>query len=209
MNSGGARFSGFFIDELGIDSIEPKDISVIYSGYQEISDRDLGFDNPADSLYKIIDFEIRFAFTTDSLITYSFAKDIGLINVTHFYRDNGMQKREMKLYNAEVNGRSFTRLGLYVYNEKQQEIPQKISIQAFPNPFNPTTTIRYELPNSGEVTVQVFDGLGRKVQTLQNGYKTFGAHTIAFNASELSSGLYLVRVQSKDDVQTTKVVLIK
>lgn len=210
---GSARFGGSSIHgNPKIDSIAAKDIVVIYKGYRELSDRDLGFDNPADSVFKLIDFEIRYSFSDDSVLTYTLAKDFGLLEVTLISKKDesgAFSIYKAQVYETEVNGREFTRLGLYVNNEKTPELPTKISIQAYPNPFNPATTIRYELPTSGEVTVQVFDRIGRLVQTLEKGFKTFGAHTIAFNASELSSGLYLVRVQSKDDVQTTKVVLIK
>ncbi len=60
----------------------------------------------------------------------------------------------------------------------------------FPNPFNPVTTITYDLPNSGFVTLKVYDMLGREVKTLVNEFKTAGSYLVSFNASDLSSGVY-------------------
>lgn len=210
---GSARFAGSSVlEEIRIDSIAAKDIVVIYRGYREISDRDLGFDNPADTLFKLLDFEIRNAFTVDSLLTYTLAKDLGLLEIgltSKKDRFNVFKTQKAQVFDTEVNGRTFTRLGLYVSNEKSPELPNSISIKAFPNPFNPATTIQYVLPKSGKVKINVFDNLGRIVQTLENGYKTFGSHTVPFNANGLASGFYLVRIESQNEIQTTKVVLIK
>ena len=66
--------------------------------------------------------------------------------------------------------------------------------QNFPNPFNPSTTLRYQLPENGSVRLQVFDMYGREVTTLVNGAKDAGAHEVQFDAAELSSGQYLARI---------------
>lgn len=65
----------------------------------------------------------------------------------------------------------------------------------YPNPFNPTTTIRYSIPADGLVSVQVFDVLGRIVATSQIGYRAAGTHSYEFSANGLSSGVYFYRIQ--------------
>jgi len=81
--------------------------------------------------------------------------------------------------------------------------------QNYPNPFNPATTITYELPAAGWVTLKVFDILGREVQTLVNNQQMAGLHSVAFDASRLTSGTYFYRMQCGNFVQTKKFVLLK
>lgn len=77
----------------------------------------------------------------------------------------------------------------------QQELPTEIGLQAYPNPFNPTTTVQLALPSASAVTVQVYDVTGRLVSELFSGEKQAGVHEFGFNASKLSSGTYFVRLQ--------------
>ena len=73
--------------------------------------------------------------------------------------------------------------------------PDKFRLsQNFPNPFNPVTTISYDLPKSGFVTLKVYDMLGREVKTLVNEMKTAGFHKAQFTAEELASGAYFYRL---------------
>jgi hypothetical protein len=81
--------------------------------------------------------------------------------------------------------------------------------QNYPNPFNPSTVISYQLTVSSEVTLEVFDALGRKVASLENGIRAAGIHQVNFDATHLSSGTYLVRLQVGDLVQTRTMTLIK
>ncbi len=81
--------------------------------------------------------------------------------------------------------------------------------QNYPNPFNPSTTIIYELPKSSMVTLSVYDFLGRNVSVLVNERKDAGVHEVRFDASGLSSGVYLYRLTAGSYVQTRKLVLLK
>lgn len=79
------------------------------------------------------------------------------------------------------------------------EVPSAITLYGnYPNPFNPTTTLRYALPGAGVVAVQVFDVLGRKVAELTPGVQAPGVQELPFDASRLASGLYLYRVDVRD-----------
>jgi hypothetical protein len=73
-------------------------------------------------------------------------------------------------------------------------------LQNYPNPFNPSTTIRYALPGSAQVTLKVFDVLGREVALLADGVRTAGQHEVQFTAGHLSSGVYVyqLRVRLQD-----------
>jgi len=80
----------------------------------------------------------------------------------------------------------------------------------YPNPFNPTSTIRFALNKAGNVKLQVFDVLGRRVSTLVNSSLQQGYHTVQFNGIGLSSGVYLYRLQVNDQViSVKKMTLIK
>ncbi len=81
--------------------------------------------------------------------------------------------------------------------------------QNYPNPFNPTTVIGYQLPVSSDVKLTVFDMLGREVVTLVDGHQPAGTHQAEFDASNLSSGMYMYRLQAGDVVQTRQMVLVK
>jgi hypothetical protein len=80
---------------------------------------------------------------------------------------------------------------------------------AYPNPFNPTTNVPFELNRSGHVTLQAFDMLGRQVATLVNEPLAAGTHTVTFEAGNLASGIYMLRLQTGNQVQTSRVALIK
>jgi hypothetical protein len=79
----------------------------------------------------------------------------------------------------------------------------------YPNPFNPATTIRYELPQFAEVTVEIYDILGRKVATLVSGPQQPGPHRVVWDGGEYPSGIYFYRLKTNDFVETKKMLLIK
>jgi len=79
----------------------------------------------------------------------------------------------------------------------------------YPNPFNPTTTLRYELPKDSRVTLSVFDINGREVTRLVNETQPAGCYSITWNASEVGSGIYFYRIQAGEFHQVKKMVLMK
>jgi photosystem II stability/assembly factor-like uncharacterized protein len=102
--------------------------------------------------------------------------------------------------------------------EAATEVPTIFSLaQNYPNPFNPFTTIRYTLPQSGYVTLQVFDVLSQEVATLVNETKFAGEHLVQWHPIDLPSGTYVYRLQVRDTatsaknrfVETKKLVLLK
>ena len=90
------------------------------------------------------------------------------------------------------------------------EIPRDYTLsQNFPNPFNPTTTIEFALPQAANVNLTVFDILGRQVAILVNGKLTAGRHTVNFQASSLPSGMYLYRLTTPRGTIAQKMILLK
>jgi len=81
--------------------------------------------------------------------------------------------------------------------------------QNYPNPFNPTTSIQFELPENAQVRLEVFNMVGQHVATLVNELRSAGTHEVSFDASALSSGIYLYRLQAGSTVLMRKMTLIK
>jgi len=80
---------------------------------------------------------------------------------------------------------------------------------AFPNPFNPITTITYQLPKEGLVILKIYDILGNEVKTLVNEQKEMGKYTVQFDASSLASGMYIYQLRVNDYTSTKKMLLLK
>jgi hypothetical protein len=91
------------------------------------------------------------------------------------------------------------------------ELPESIHLdQNYPNPFNPSTTIRFTLPEASNVSITVFDMLGRSVRTLIDGRAMeAGAHEVAFDANDLASGTYLYRMDAGATTITRQMTLVK
>ena len=81
--------------------------------------------------------------------------------------------------------------------------------QNYPNPFNPSTTIKYSIPKVSFVTLKVYDILGREVATLVNEEKTTGNYQVNFDASGVSTGVYLYKIQAGSYIQTKKMILLR
>jgi hypothetical protein len=91
------------------------------------------------------------------------------------------------------------------------EIPKGFTLQQnFPNPFNPETKIRFELPKPENVTLKVFNSLGQQVAILaSNEYTTAGYKEVSFNGANFPSGVYFYSITAGDYSQTRKMILIK
>ena len=81
--------------------------------------------------------------------------------------------------------------------------------QNYPNPFNPSTSISYKIPSTGYVTLKVYDAIGNEVAKIVDEIKSAGKHTVTFNASNLSSGIYYYKLQSGNYTETKKMLLIR
>lgn len=104
---------------------------------------------------------------------------------------------------------TFTPLVTAVEDEKGK-LPTEYNLaQNFPNPFNPVTTVAYQLPQSGKVSLIVYDLLGAEVATLVNSVQTAGIHSVKWNAINVASGIYFYRLEAGNFTQTRKLVVIK
>ena len=94
--------------------------------------------------------------------------------------------------------------------DRNLQSPGKFTLHdVYPNPFNPSTQISYELRADSEIQLTVFDVQGREVTVLEQGWKKAGSYEIEFNASGLPSGIYFSRLTSENYTQTQKMLLLK
>ncbi|MHB1688687.1 MAG: T9SS type A sorting domain-containing protein [Ignavibacteriaceae bacterium] len=95
-------------------------------------------------------------------------------------------------------------------NNEINNPPKEYALFAnYPNPFNPSTIISYQIPKDELVTLKVFDALGREVKTLVNEFKFQGKYSVSFDASKLASGVYFYQLRSGDFVSIKKMILLK
>ena len=89
-------------------------------------------------------------------------------------------------------------------------VPDEFALmQNYPNPFNPSTTINYSLPTQAMVEISIFNALGENVATLVNEIKEAGKHTVEFNATGYSSGIYFYQIKANDFISVKKMILMK
>jgi hypothetical protein len=95
-------------------------------------------------------------------------------------------------------------------DDAPDNLPVRASLaQNYPNPFNPTTNIEFSLPRSSHVELKVYNILGQEVALLLDEQVPMGKHHVAFDGTELSTGVYLYRMKTTDRTMTRKMVLIK
>jgi len=117
----------------------------------------------------------------------------------------GGSKFEYRLKQIDTDGQ-------FEYSDvvEVEVVPTQFELsQNYPNPFNPSTTIRFSLPKETQLKINIYNMLGELVETLAEGIYKAGYHKVTFNASTLSSGAYIYRIESTDFVQTKKMILMK
>ena len=86
---------------------------------------------------------------------------------------------------------------------------ESLKLEVYPNPFNPITTINYQLAETGNVELKVYNIKGQIVQTLVKEQKPSGKHSVTWNAENIASGIYFIKIRTGDIQQFKKIVLIK
>jgi hypothetical protein len=97
----------------------------------------------------------------------------------------------------------------YVTRQKRAARPSEVTLTAYPNPVRGQGTLEYTLPEAGEVSLRVYDVLGRRVRTLTTGRKEAGRHTATLSASRLASGVYIARLRTGGTTITRKITVVR
>ncbi|MBT7616615.1 MAG: T9SS type A sorting domain-containing protein [Calditrichaeota bacterium] len=129
-----------------------------------------------------------------------------------FLSPNVARETELEVRNIYTGNRLVYETNSFLVSDVSQmpDIPQEFYLNLpYPNPFNNVTKIEYGLSEAGHVSMKVYDPNGRLVNTIINKEMEIGRHTIAWNAENLSSGLYLIQLETNQIKLATKVVLTK
>jgi hypothetical protein len=133
--------------------------------------------------------------STTEIHQYSF-EDNPLYDGTYLYRLKQVDYNGSSKYSDEVEVNIFTVKDFALY-------------QNYPNPFNPSTTISFQLPQASFITLKVYDAIGTEIETIAEGNYPAGVHEVNFDASKLSSGIYLYRISNGLIQSTKKMMVIK
>ena len=130
----------------------------------------------------------------------------GIIDEVEMFNRVLTTQEILSIYNAGSAGKCKLIAGI----EESKEIPSKMELlQSYPNPFNPTTTIRYNIPKAGFVRIAVYDLLGKEIKVLVQENKEPGRYEVVFDASELTSGVYFYSLRAGEYIQNKKMILMK
>lgn len=202
LRSGGAVFTLGVKSNMKVKTSIPKQWLVLSAGAKNYSLADLFEGNIGSLTYSAQSSNTSVVTVSVSGTTLTVTPvAIGDANVTVKAADAA--NNDFFAYTFPVN------VGL-VSVEGDEVIPTEFSLsQNYPNPFNPTTSIKFGLPKESNVTLRVFNILGEEVATLVNKVMPAGFHTVNFDASKLSSGLYIYRIEADNFVQVKKMMLMK
>ena len=109
-------------------------------------------------------------------------------------------------------------LDVVVASKEGQQIPVVYNVvesksfkieNSYPNPFNPSTNLTYQVEKAGDLKVLVHNILGQQVAELYNGYQTYGSHSLTWDASNMSSGVYYITLELNGQFENSKVMLVK
>lgn len=172
--------------------------------------------------------EWKDAMSDDEIVEYERSEEIDQISFSNYVIDFSTESDEhvqflLRYYYtgerlSEISGaRDMIRLSTFSIFElatnsfdEDTALPSVVVLdQNYPNPFNPNTKIGFSLPESQHISLSVYDILGRKVSTLANEVLPAGQHSVNMDASNLSSGLYIYRLQTQNGTITRTMSLIK
>jgi hypothetical protein len=142
----------------------------------------------------------------DSLLTDTSRQVNGIAAGQHFWRVNASNAAGTSDWSSV---RSFS-VGSHLGENPVSDLPTQFALMHnYPNPFNPTTTINYQLPKSAKISLRLYDLSGREVVTLVNAVQSAGYYSVIFNAANLPSGAYFYRLQAGNFVETKKLLLVR
>jgi len=112
-----------------------------------------------------------------------------------------------KAVGCKINGTAY---GFVLSVNPIESVPSEITLyQNYPNPFNPFTDIRYTVPENSDVVLKVYNTLGREIATLVNQKQSSGIHSVRFDATNVSSGMYYYRLITQRYADTKKMIVLK
>ncbi|MBK8982869.1 MAG: T9SS type A sorting domain-containing protein [Ignavibacteria bacterium] len=156
-------------------------------------------------------FQIERSLINEDWRSAGFVNGAGTLNspVNYSFTDNNVPSG---IYRYRLKQIDFN--GNYEYHDLRNEViigkPDKFTLhQNYPNPFNPVTKINYDLASDDFVKITLYDISGKEVRTLVNEFRQAGFHSAEFNASELTSGIYIYKLESPGFTAMRRMILVK
>lgn len=156
--------------------------------------------------------EISSPFLIGAFESWKFSYGIGLTHQSFSMDDYPPYRSStiLKLLYANINGKEYGVNPLSIDYDNDMISPKHFSIfQNYPNPFNPSTIINYTLSHSVDVTIKIFDILGREISTVVNNHLPVGQYSVHFNGSSLAGGIYFYQFRADGFVSTKRMLLLK
>jgi tetratricopeptide (TPR) repeat protein len=205
------------------------DLDDLYEFYEDVSERHLRSDNYSEQLLSLVcrrlvsslmlherRFEDALSYNEDAMRNSPFAGERIMAEIDYLELDMSMNrartagKRSSRLeFVNRIEGLSKQLEGLDLFREPVSTPDKYMLANAYPNPFNSSTTISYDLPEKSLVTLKLFDLSGRELSTLVNSTKDAGSYKTSWDASDLPSGVYICRMQAGEFKNTVKLALIR
>ena len=169
-----------------------------------------------DHYFTVLDDSIQSLYMANP-DTFSVLGTLNILTIRHVLDQIKVITADHSFF-ADYNERVLTFFNMYsdvLSTAKDSSIPHQYTLySAYPNPFNPITTLRYNFPENGHVNITIYDMLGRHVKTLVNQTQDAGFKSVIWNATNdygkpVSAGVYLYQIQAGEFVQTRKMVLLK
>lgn len=208
---GSVTEDGWFVDEIGILVYEiipveltsftaiSKDDNVLLSWVTSTETNNLGFDVERRSTKSNQDWQklgfISGTGTTTEKSNYSFV-DKNPSEGKSYYR--------LRQIDFDGSSKIFNSVEVDFKSVKEYSLSQN-----YPNPFNPSTEINYSLAKSGNITLKIYNLLGSGVATLVNGFMEAGKHSVRFDATDITSGIYFYTIKADNFTSTRKMILMK
>ena len=205
-----ATDGGFYLSTDGGTTWSTEDGKIGFNSIKVIRNNILA--GTSDGIYRSIDYGLTW---TQVGLNDSTGSDVGMLSLTpglifaaygnHYHGDLP------QLFLGPGSNVALAPISeLTSVDEPVPTVPDGYALfQNYPNPFNPTTVISYQLSSASEVSVKVYDILGRAVETLVNERQGAGSHWITFDGSRLPSGVYFYRLRAGDYTRIMKMILLK
>lgn len=195
------RTYGSIYDEYCLDVLQTSDGGYIMTGFQEIPDRGkdvyiVRTDQRGDTLWTKTVGGFNDDLGDQILITKN--NQYVIVGYTESFGAGGRDVYLIKLASD-----------LTVIHNITDNLPERFFLQNYPNPFNASTIISYDLPKQSAVAIDIYDILGRKVQTLHNGKQPAGSHDVIWNADGFSSGVYFYHLTAGDYIESRQMLLLR
>ena len=142
---------------------------------------------------------------------YYATADSGLVGYWRFNEGSGVAAKDYSISksNGTITGAFYESNPVLLGVKDSPKSDNFILSQNYPNPFNPVTTINFQLLSGSSISLKVFDLLGREIATLLNQQMTAGSHSVDFDATNLTSGVYIYQLRSGDFSTFKKMMVVK